>query len=329
VGDADRTRDGQPEADAACGLGTQAAEGLGQRGHRVAGDQGAAVRDAQHRAPVHATGGDLDPAAGLVVLDRVVDQVPHHPLDELLVAGGLGRGELGLHGQPEPGDAGRGQLQSVLGHGAEVEQLAGDRTLIADRQRQQRLDHGLGLVDGPADAHGHVLQLLGIPARLGQRDVDGGAHDGQRGAQLVRGVRDEAALGGERAVEAFQHVVERVGELLELVLGAGEGQPLPQVLVRGAAGGLGDGPHRPQHPAGDEPAQAAGEHGHHAQADQGEQQQAVQRPLSYAGGAGLRPGGESLLARRDRGRIEVRLPAFLPQLVQLPAVEPGGAGGGR
>ena len=104
--------------------GTEPPERLGQRGHGVGGHRGAAVGDAQHRAPVDAAGGDRDPAARLVVLDRVVDQVPHHPLDELLVADGLGRGELGPHGQPEPGDAGRGQLQGVLGHRGQVEELA-------------------------------------------------------------------------------------------------------------------------------------------------------------------------------------------------------------
>jgi hypothetical protein len=275
VGGADRTGDGQPEPGAVPALGPEAAERLGQRGHRVGGHQRTAVGDAQEGASFDAAGGDLDPAARLVVGDRVVDEIPHHALDELLVAGGLGRSELGVHGQSEPGDAGRGELEGVLGQRAEVEQLAGDRALIADRQHQQRLDHGLGPVDGPAHPGGHVFQLPGIPARLGQRDVDGGAHDGQRGTQLVRGVRDEAALGGERAVEAFQHVVERIGEFLELVLGAAQGQPLSQVLVRSAASGLGDGPDRPKHPAGDEPAQCAGDHGHHAQADQGEQQQAV------------------------------------------------------
>jgi hypothetical protein len=38
----------------------------------------------------------------------------------------------------------------------------------------------------------------------GQRDVEGGAHGGERGAQFVRGVGDEAALGGERLLEAFK-----------------------------------------------------------------------------------------------------------------------------
>jgi hypothetical protein len=53
---------------------------------------------------------------------------------------------------------------------------------------------------GSADAGRHQFQLLRRPVRLGQGDVDGGPHHGQRGAQLVRGVRDESALRGERLV---------------------------------------------------------------------------------------------------------------------------------
>ena len=221
--------------------------------------------------PGYRDGRDADPAARLVVPDRVVDEVPDHALDELLITGRLGRPEVRLDPQPQPGDAGRGQLQGVLGHRREVQQLAARHALVADGQDQQRLDHVLGPVDGPADAGGHVLELAGGAVRLGQDDVDGGAHHGQRGAQLVRGVRDEPALRGERQVESLQHVVEGVGQLLELVLGPGQREPLAQVLVGGAAGGLGDRPHRPQHPAGHVPAQAARGDGHHAQADQGEQ----------------------------------------------------------
>ena len=58
---------------------------------------------------------------------------------------------------------------------------------------------------------------------------------GQRGAQLVRGVGDEPALGVEGDVEPGQHVVEGVGQLLELVVGALEVDPL---VGQGALGEL-------------------------------------------------------------------------------------------
>ncbi len=100
---------------------------------------------------------------------------------------------------------------------------------------------------------------------------------------------------------------EGVGQFLELVPRPGQGQSLPQVLVRGTAGGLGDRPHRPQYPAGDEPAQAAGGDGHHPQAEQREKQQAVQGPLAHAGRARPGPGGEGLFALHDRADIGMPL----------------------
>jgi hypothetical protein len=39
------------------------------------------------------------------VPDRVVDEVPDHALDELLITGRLGRPEVRRHAQPQPGDA--------------------------------------------------------------------------------------------------------------------------------------------------------------------------------------------------------------------------------
>ena len=71
---------------------------------------------------------------------------------------------------------------------------------------------------------------------VGQRDVDLGAHHGQRRAQLVRGVGHEALLGLERRAEPVEHRVEGVGELGDLVVGAGVADPLVERLARRAAG---------------------------------------------------------------------------------------------
>ena len=133
----------------------------------------------------------------------------------------------------------------------------------------------------------------------------------------MRGVRDEPALGGERVVQPFQHLVEGIRQFLELVPGAGQCQPFPQVLVRRPAGGLGDHPDWPQHAAGDEPAQRAGGHGHHPEAEQGVQQQAVQCALPDADRGRTFAGGEGLLARDDGPRVGSRLLAGDFQLGQL------------
>jgi hypothetical protein len=77
----------------------------------------------------------------------------------------------------------------------------------------------------------------------------------------VGGVGDEAALGVqgvalgvEGGVEPFEQPVDGVGQVLEFVVGPGDGQPLVQVLLGELAGGGGDGPQWPQHPAGHQPA---------------------------------------------------------------------------
>ena len=69
----------------------------------------------------------------------------------------------------------------------------------------------------------------------GHGHLDRGPHHRQRGAQLVRRIGDDPALDGERGVQPFQHLVEGVREFLQLVLGPGQRQPLPQVPFGGTA----------------------------------------------------------------------------------------------
>ena len=94
-----------------------------------------------------------------------------------------------------------------------------------------------------------------LGAGIGQGDLADDPLAGQRGAQLVRGVGDELALGAEGCLQPGQQRVEGVAEFLELVIGAGEGEALAQAGGGDLAGGRGDGAQRPQHAAGDEPAE--------------------------------------------------------------------------
>jgi hypothetical protein len=95
-----------------------------------------------------------------------------------------------------------GRVQRVLGQHRQVGVIPGRRAPVAAGQRQQGLDQRFGPVHGGPDLGRHVLELGRGPARLGQRDVDGRAHHGQRRAQFVRGVRHEPALAGERGIKA-------------------------------------------------------------------------------------------------------------------------------
>ena len=110
-------------------------------------------------------------------------------------------------------------------------------------------------------------RLAGL--RVVEGDVDERAVDGQRGAQFVGGVGDEPALAVEGAVEAFQHGVEGVGEIFDLVVGAGQGDSFVQAAVGDSAGGGGDVLQRPQCPAGQQPAEPSGRGAEDAEGHQG------------------------------------------------------------
>ena len=96
---ADGLGDRQAEAHAAVGLFRDPAERFGQRRHGPGRHHRPAVGDAQLGAARIPDGSDPDPAARLVVPDRVVDEVPDHALDELLITGRLGRPEVRLDRQ--------------------------------------------------------------------------------------------------------------------------------------------------------------------------------------------------------------------------------------
>src|ERR1019366_4769565 len=99
--DRDRADDrhAQPCARSRTRAPVQAAERLEELGREFLGDPGAAVAHREKSGvPAH-PGGDLDPPAGRVVPDGVVDQVRYQPVEQDAVAGG-GRGlQRGFHPQ--------------------------------------------------------------------------------------------------------------------------------------------------------------------------------------------------------------------------------------
>jgi len=124
VGGGDRADDGQAETGAAGGagaVGLEAAEGLEQGVDLGGGDRGAGVGDPDHGLGAGAAGVDLDPAAGLVVADGVLDQVGDQPLQQGAVAGHRGRAQHPADPQAEPLDLGSGQLEGVGGGHSQVD----------------------------------------------------------------------------------------------------------------------------------------------------------------------------------------------------------------
>ena len=65
----------------------------------------------------------------------------------------------------------------------------------------------------------------------------------------MRGIGDEPLLAGECGVEAFEHVVKRVGQFFQLVFRTSEGEALAEVLFGSSSRGLGDDSDWSEHPA--------------------------------------------------------------------------------
>ena len=120
----------------------------------------------------------------------------------------------------------RARLARELG---QVDGLAaGRRRRVLARERQQVVEQhaeprGVGL-----DVGQH-LGVGAVPGRVGEVAAQGG----QRRAQLVRGVADEALLGRAGALERGEHRVERLRQRADLVAHLGIRQP-----ARGVAGAL-------------------------------------------------------------------------------------------
>ena len=123
------------------------------------------------------------------------------------------------------------------GDRGEVDGLMAVEAALAAGEREQRFDQALLLL-----ADGEQL-LAGVPVGLdagvgiAERELEQGALERERGAQLVRRVGDELSLRVEGRFEAAEQSVEGGAELLELVVGAFEVEPAVEVaggdLARG------------------------------------------------------------------------------------------------
>ncbi len=250
MSEGDRAGDRETESDSLGGVETLlgTGEGLEQGRDLLSGDAGACVGDLEYRAVGLLDRADSDPATRVVVAHGIVDEVGDHALEQHAIAAGQCGLERGVDRDLVLIDRRLRTVERVLGSGGEINRFLGCRSHLADGERQERLDGGFGPLDGSVDSGRHRLQLLGRPVRLGERDLDRGSHRRERRAQLVRRVGDESLLTGERGIEPLEHHVEGVGQLLELVIGAGERETLTEPQLGSPLRDLGDRPHRPQRP---------------------------------------------------------------------------------
>jgi hypothetical protein len=152
-------------------------------------------------------------------------------------------------------------VQSHAGGATEVDAVGPRRAGFASREIEEARDEPLGAFGRLPDRDAHRPEVRDARIGVRERDVDLGAHDGERRAQLMRGVGDEPALRVERRVEPVEHAVQRAGRVAELVGGAPQPDPLPREgRVVEPLGGLGDAAQRRERPAGEPPAGGDGEH---------------------------------------------------------------------
>ena len=84
--------------------------------------------------------------------------------------------------------------------------------LVGPGEEEHVVDQPLHPLDLPGDDLGRRRQVTGGHALGTSQDLDLTADRGQRGSELVRGIRNERALTRERLLQPVEHVIERLGE---------------------------------------------------------------------------------------------------------------------
>ena len=119
----------------------------------------------------------------------------------------------------------------------QVEPLAPHRQLaLAAAGHDQHVLGQLGQVVALLDDSTSASRTCGSCLAGAQRALQLGLDHRHRRTQLVARVRDEAALALERAPQAVEHLVERLAEPADLVVGGGQRQPVVRVGERNLLG---------------------------------------------------------------------------------------------
>jgi hypothetical protein len=188
----------------------------------------------------------------------------------------------------------------------EVDVGVGERGRRAASRREEVLDEVAHPLGGPRGDGAGAPPLGGVDVVARQHGVEVDLDDGQGVAQLVGGVVDHLALGGERPVEAAEHVVDGVGEVAQLVAGAVEGDAARQVGGADLPRGRRDPVDRPQHPPRQPPAHAEARDQQTAQCTRGgvahELERLVVDRLLHAGEVG---GLEQLALARHQPAVDL------------------------
>ncbi len=127
------------------------------------------------------------------------------------------------------------------------------RPVLSVGEAEEALQQPLDVVELDLEPVGETGDVRRNWYRFGHSHLERGPHPGKRRAKLVRGIGDELALKGERALEAVEQLVERVRQFFQLVVGAVEVEALMQVGGGDFPRSRRHGPQRPQEPSRHEP----------------------------------------------------------------------------
>ena len=232
----DRPHDREAEAAALPGASAVAAREALERALGEGGREALALIGDLERQPGALPAGPQHDLA-LAVAERVVDEVAERlaqaqlvGVDRLLVAGVDRDAAPALAGAT--GEAARHPVELL----AQLERLRphGQLALARAREDQEVLGQ-LREVIAFLDRRDQRLADLGVVPPGAQRSLELGLDHRHRGAQLMAGVRHEAAFAIERAAEAVEHLVQRLAEPADLVAGRRQRQPLVGAAQRDVA----------------------------------------------------------------------------------------------
>ncbi len=195
---------------------------------------------------------------------RVLDEVAERP-DE---GGGVAVHDHRIGHRPEAhrclGEPGAELLDGGADHVTEIGLDQGGRPRFQPGGREQPVDHPGHPLRRPADDLAGLTPRLSVRIGVVEGHVEVGPDDRERGPEVVGGLGEEAPLRLERPVEPVEHGIEGAGHPRELVVRPVEPDAAGQVGGLDLVGDLRDAGHRPQRPAGEEPAD------HDAQQEEGE-----------------------------------------------------------
>ena len=147
------------------------------------------------------------------------------------------------HLDRQVGEAVAGGHPRAQGGDVDLLEVQFGRPGVDARQLQQVDDHGVEAAHLPDDDIQGLLGAVGELAAPPVDDLGGGRQGGDGGAQLVADVGGEAGLALDAGLYGVRHVVERVGEPVEVGI-AFPGDARVEVAGGDLTGGVGDPPER-------------------------------------------------------------------------------------